>query len=481
MSHGDRRDESAALLDLLLETVPVGLAFFDRSLRFVRINEALAGMNGVPARKTVGRTIHEVLPTIAARIERYLKAVAETGEPVRDVEITAAGREGAPSRHWLASYYPVRDRAGEVFMFGALVLDVTDRRAREEELRLEHWELDRLFAITPDLVFLAGLDRTFRRVNAALAELLGIAQGEVSGAPFGEFIHPDDRAATQEQLRALAEGRSVSEFEIRLRRKDGAYRWVSWNATADLQSQLFVAAGRDVTDARLRSQFEAHLIGIVSHDLRSPLQAILVSAAGLLRRVAPDDRAARAVERIRTSADRAARMVSDLLDFTRARVGKGIPISPRPAELAELARAVANEVQTAHPGRAVEVEAAERCPGAWDVDRLAQVITNLVVNGLRYGRQDAAVVIRLGSSAGCATIEVHNEGAPIPPELQRQVFEPFRRGARGAESGSVGLGLYISREIVRAHGGAISFRSTAAEGTTFAVELPLRAPDAAAG
>jgi PAS domain S-box-containing protein len=472
------RDEAAALLDLLIATAPIGLAFYDASLRFVRINDALAEVNGVPVDETIGRTVHEVVPAIAPAIERFVRTVMETGMPVRDVESTGPAREGAPTRHWAASYYPVRNRAGEVFLCGAVVVDVTERRGREEELRLQHWELDRLLAITPDFVCVAGIDGRFRRVNNAFAALLGVAEEELVDAPFMEFVHPDDRRATEDEVRRLAEGGSTSGVEIRFRRADGAYRWVSWNATADVPSQIFVAAGRDVTEARLRSEFEGHLIGIVSHDLKSPLQAILVSCDVLLRRGGLDERPLKAVRLIRASAGRATRMVNDLLDFTRARVGTGIPIAPRPTDLAEVARSVLAEVQPTFPGRDVRLDAAEPCHGEWDADRLAQVITNLVVNGLKYGDEAAPVAVRVRCNGELATLEVHNEGTPIRPELQAQLFEPYRRGSKeGGGSGSVGLGLYITREIVRAHGGTIRCRSTAEEGTTFTVQVPLRVPD----
>jgi PAS domain S-box-containing protein len=348
----------------------------------------------------------------------------------------------------------------------------------EQQLRLQHWELDRLFAITPDYLCVGGTDGTIRRVNAALAALVGRSEKELVGRPFIEYVHPEDRRATEAEVLKLAEGESTTGFENRVRRHDGAYRWVSWNVAGDPRSGVFVAAGRDVTETRVRSEFERHLIGIVSHDLKSPLQAILVASDSLLRRGHPDDRLLRSLRLVRTSAGRASRMVGDLLDFTRARVGKGIPILPRPTDLREVAHGVLAEVQPTFPDRVIRLEAAAPCPGEWDPDRLAQVITNLLVNAVRYGRTGSPVTLRIGCEGELARIEVHNEGEPIPAALVPELFEPFRRGANeGKGVGSLGLGLYITREIVRAHAGTLTFRSTADEGTTFTVVVPARVPD----
>jgi signal transduction histidine kinase len=225
---------------------------------------------------------------------------------------------------------------------------------------------------------------------------------------------------------------------------------------------------------RERADFEQQLIGIVSHDLRTPLSAITMSAAMLLRRPDLEERQRKPLGRIFASAERAIRMVRDLLDFTQARLGGGLPIQPEALDFHAFARQVVEEIQVAHPERVIRLEQHGDGWGVWDGDRLAQVLGNLLGNALQYSPADTPVEVRIRGEAGEMVLVVHNTGEPIPGEVLPQLFKPMQRGAATAEkcSRSVGLGLYIVDQLVRAHGGTLEVKSTEAEGTTFTARLP---------
>jgi signal transduction histidine kinase len=281
--------------------------------------------------------------------------------------------------------------------------------------------------------------------------------------------------------------------EYRFQRADGSYIIVSDRGyvVRDAQGQAvrMVGALQDITErkvaeqeARRRAEFEQHLIGIVSHDLRNPLNAISMAAGLVLKQDTLGETQRRAVRRIVSSAERANRMLRDLLDFTQARLGGSIPVEPRPLNLHELTRQVVDEVQVTHPARTLVLEQSGDGQGAWDADRLAQLITNLVNNALTYSAEHCAVRVRTRGRRDTVALAVHNTGTPIPPELLPRLFLPFKRGeatdARGSHS--IGLGLFIVKHIVDAHGGSISVHSTAANGTTFTVRLPRHPPQAPA-
>jgi signal transduction histidine kinase len=215
------------------------------------------------------------------------------------------------------------------------------------------------------------------------------------------------------------------------------------------------------------------VVAIVSHDLRNPLNAISLSASTLIKREELDERTAKAATRIYAAADRAHRLIRDLLDFTQARVG-GIPVSLRPVVPGELARQVVEEIQSAYPERRLElrVEVEERVEA--DPDRLAQVMANLMGNAVQHSPADTPVRVEVREEGTGVLFVVHNEGTPIPAAQLPVLFEPFQRGreARTGSGGSLGLGLFISRQIVEAHGGRIEVRSAQGEGTTFTVWLP---------
>jgi signal transduction histidine kinase len=223
------------------------------------------------------------------------------------------------------------------------------------------------------------------------------------------------------------------------------------------------------------AELEQQLVGIVGHDIRTPLSAILATAQTQLASDHLEPAQRRAFERVERGGERIRQIVDLLLDFTRARLGGGIPVSRRPGDLNEMCRRVADELQAARPQRLLLSDLAPGVLlGEWDQARLAQVLANLLDNAFKYSPDHTPV--RLSTRAHDAEsvlLEVNNQGAPIPEHLLPLLFEPFRRGetSAGTERSSLGLGLYIAHDLVRAHGGSITVRSTAEEGTTFRVCL----------
>lgn len=229
--------------------------------------------------------------------------------------------------------------------------------------------------------------------------------------------------------------------------------------------------------AQLRERF----IAILAHDLRTPLGAILLTAEALLECGGDADELVDHAARIRRSGTRIARMVDDLLDFARTSAGGGMPIRPRPIDdLAAFFGPIVDEMGTAYPSRRITLELGPAPRVWWDSDRMAQVLSNLIGNALTHGPEDTDVRVGARAEGDLVLVQVHNLGPPIAPALLLRIFEPFQRGSdagTGVRSG-LGLGLYITMTIVRAHGGEIAVSSSAGEGTTFTVRLPRRAPGA---
>ncbi len=227
---------------------------------------------------------------------------------------------------------------------------------------------------------------------------------------------------------------------------------------------------------RTRDQF----LAILGHDLRNPLGAILMSTGLLTSARGAEDRTVKIAARILNSASRMQRMVNDLIDLTRARMGNGIPVSPQPMDLEALSREVIAELKAFHPHRQMDFHCTGDLHGSWDSDRLAQVLSNLVGNALQHGERNRPVKVVAKGDPEAIVIEVHNDGPTISAELLENIFEPMVREANQFEeqaSRSMGLGLHIAREIVIAHGGTVKVTSTDGAGTTFSVRLP-RAPAA---
>jgi signal transduction histidine kinase len=224
------------------------------------------------------------------------------------------------------------------------------------------------------------------------------------------------------------------------------------------------------------AKFRERLMGIVSHDLRNPIWAISMAAELLLKDDGLDAGTTKIVAgRIQSSVARASSMIGDLLDFTQARLGGGIRVRPRPADLHAIVRQVVDELELAHPDRRIVVTQQGDGRGQWDPDRLGQVVSNLVANALQYGAPGTAVSLDAREEDGGVALSVHNEGPAIPAERLPEIFEPMQRASSelSTTGRSVGLGLYIVKHIVEAHGGEVAVESSDGEGTTFTVWLPV--------
>jgi signal transduction histidine kinase len=244
----------------------------------------------------------------------------------------------------------------------------------------------------------------------------------------------------------------------------------------DLERTLDLAIVESVrTFAARREQVREQFIAVLAHDLRGPLQAVLVGAETILRQPDGGDGGhARAATAIRRSAQRMNRLIADVADFARGQLGGGIPSVPVTCDMGEVCREVADEVRIARPGRTLAVEAEGDLVGSWDRDRLVQAIGNLVTNALIHGADPVTVRAFEEPDRQAVTTEVHNAGPPIPEDLLPNLFDAFRRGQR-APTGGLGLGLFIVQHIALAHGAECRVRSSEGPGTTFSISWP-RAP-----
>jgi PAS domain S-box-containing protein len=319
----------------------------------------------------------------------------------------------------------------------------------------------------------------------ACAIVFGFTQEEMGNLDWWtEHIHPEDRARVMESLGQVvwAGGESWSS-EYRFLHKNGSYIHVLDRGLVSRDEKghtvRMIGSMMDITERkhaveRMQQEalFRERFIGMLGHDLRNPLNAILLSAQTLSQSDALPATLLKTTARIDTSARRMLRMISDLLDLTRARLAGGIPLQLTPTRMPAVCRQVVEELAVAHPGR-ILLEVEGECEGVWDSERLAQVLSNLVANALEHGATGTSVRVRCHSQGERQVLEVSNVGPPIPEEKLETLFDPFRQAGldKGKRKG-LGLGLYIVREIVHAHGGTVAVRSSGEEGTTFTITLP---------
>jgi signal transduction histidine kinase len=232
-------------------------------------------------------------------------------------------------------------------------------------------------------------------------------------------------------------------------------------SAADRAAAL-IAQRRETYDREL-------LLHILGHDLRSPLNTVVLGAARVQRDEALSPASASAIARMVSACHRMNRLIGDLTDYTQTRATGALPLLRREkVDLREVVAEVARELQS-RADRELRLDCVGDVVGEWDRGRILRVIVNLMNNAFAYGAPSTPVAIRVEGDPSSVRIDVHNEGPPIPRDLIPHLFEAFKRGSRGE---GTGLGLYIVHQIVRAHGGRIEVESSVGAGTTFSVFLP---------
>jgi signal transduction histidine kinase len=256
---------------------------------------------------------------------------------------------------------------------------------------------------------------------------------------------------------ALALRAKVAVFVSLHRRNEDVKRQML--AAARVEDELRVSEERQ----RLRDVF----IGILGHDLRNPLGAVAMGAQLLLlEELSP--KARNVVAKILAGTEKMSHLIRDVLDFARGQLGGGIPIFPTETNMAHACESVVEEHRLRSPSRQIDLDVRDDLRGRWDRERVEQALSNLVSNALQHG--DGKVEVRAYVADGAVVVEVHNSGTPIPAELLASIFEPFRKG--DASAAGLGLGLYVVREVARAHGAVAEVESSRHGGTTFRISWP---------
>ena len=217
-------------------------------------------------------------------------------------------------------------------------------------------------------------------------------------------------------------------------------------------------------------------LGILGHDLRNPLGAISMSAQFLMQDSMLDSRYIKSAAIIHNSSNQMQRLIDDLLNFARTRLGQGMAVSFQHADLARIVNQAVVQVRAFHPDCTILLNPKGDFQGCWDSGRLEQVFSNLLGNAIAHGNNHEPVTVMLASDGQDVIVQVHNGGMPIPISDLPFIFEPLRQSPESSsgkhQQSSIGLGLYIAREIVSAHDGAVTVASSSEAGTTFTVRLP---------
>ncbi|RKH34187.1 PAS domain-containing sensor histidine kinase [Corallococcus praedator] len=495
-SHGN--PDVDAQLRLLIDNVrDYAILTLDLEGRVASWNAGAERIKGYRAEEILGQHFSRFYPpedVARGKPQAELEQVAREGR--FEEEGWRLRKDG--SRFWAnVIITALRDGQGTLQGFGKVTRDFTERKLAQERL-LQSEERFRLLVenIQDYAIYMLDPEGRVSTWNAGAERIKNYRAEEVLGQYFGRFYPPEDvaRDKPQRALRVAAEEGRFEEEAWRIR-KDGSRFWASVVITAlyDPQGTLrgFAKVTRDFTQRKqtqerrevemLRDAVLARdeFLSVASHELKTPLTPLQLKLTSLLRAVEnhpeatlPVVRLARDLDVARRQVRKLADLIEDLLDVSRISMGQ-LRLDRSPMDLTALAREVISRYtpQAQQAGCTVELEAPAPIPGNWDRARMEQVLTNLITNALKYGAgKPIRVHVRMDSRLALLTVQ--DEGIGIAPEHQPRVFERFVRAVSERNYGGLGLGLFITQQIVEAHGGIVQVRSTLGQGSAFTVLLP---------
>jgi PAS domain S-box-containing protein len=503
--------EREAVITATLYSIGDAVIATDELARITRVNPVAAKLTGWSEIEGLGRPIDEVFRIVNeethAQVEDPVRRVLREGIVVGLANHTSLISRDGSERPIADSGAPIRDDAGRTRGVVLVFRDVTAERAMERSLEEREERLRALIDGVRDYaITMIDTEGRLTYWNAGAERMKGYRAQEVLGRHYSLFYTEEDRAGGKpdDVLRMATDQGRVEDEGWRLR-KDGSkfLAHVVTSAIYDEKGQLrgFAKVTRDVTERRrMEEESREHrsraiaaqlalkerdaFISVAAHELRTPLTALQLKLQGLEGFLAEGSvkpgAAGGASSRLDAAVKQTRRLgelVERLLDVSRIVSGR-LEMTLEEVDLSELARQVVDEFRehALENGSEIHLAATERASGWWDRLRLQQVVTNLISNAVKYG-QGKPIDLSVEDLGDHVRLMVSDQGIGISPDSIERIFERFERAVPGHHFGGLGLGLYVARYIVEAHGGTVNATSTTGQGTTFVVELPKRVPE----
>jgi PAS domain S-box-containing protein len=507
-------EQRARVFETTLSAIADFAYVFDRDGRFLYVNKALLDLWGLTLEEAIGKDFFDLQypDDLADRLQRQIQQVIDTRERLKD-ETPYTSPTGTFG-YYEYIFIPVIGVDGQVEVVAGSTRDISDRKRAEDELREVHTRLEAAIAAGSVATVTWHIPDDVMVADERLAEIFGIELGQAGSLPIARYlaaIHPDDRQRVKDEIdRVLATG-DPYEIEYRVTGRDTVTRWVQVRGRLERdaagQPLRLAAALIDMTEhKRAEAELEAALsdqvlarqtaeeavrareafLLIASHELRNPI-ATVYGTAQLMGRAMRDgsleaDRLQRYVAVLEATGGQLARLTDDLLDVSRLQ-GGNVDLRLQRRDIAVAVRSLVER----EPWAQHHITCEGPLDGMYadvDVDRLEQVISNLLDNAVKYSPDGTPIAVTLRGEANAVVVEVEDAGVGLPPGAEDQIFTAFGRVDNAADGNvpGLGLGLYLSREIARGHGGDLSAHSEGrGRGTRMTLRLPAASDSADGG
>jgi PAS domain S-box-containing protein len=475
-------------LELILENAPVYIYVIDQSNRFLAVNRAWRQLVGDDYTSIVGRNLCDVFPEATAA------SFADNNREVLLAGSRLEFEEGHEGKTFLSVKVPVRDAGGHPYAICGMSVDITARKVAERALLESEARFRRMADGLPLIVWVHDEHGAQQFVNQTFCQFFGVTAEEMKGGRWRMLMHPQDEAQYAAAFEESVRARAPFNAECRVRRADGEWRWIeSWGrphfdpdgtfrgivgTSADITERKETAERLEASEAALREtdRRKDEFLAALGHELRNPL-APLRNAAAILQKIRSDDPAVRAVaDMIERQTSQLVRLVDDLLDVSRAMLGK-VRLQ---FEVLDLRAAVQDAVQATEQVRKEKSQQfLSSLPSApvWvrgDRVRLAQVFSNLLSNASRYTPQGGKISVRSWQARDATCVSVRDDGKGIPSEELPSIFDLFHQAREDQGKGGLGIGLTLVKRFVEKHGGKVAaYSEGAGKGSEFVVRLPI--------